>query len=292
MTVKDLVQQFESFEPQPSATRPFSHGRSELGKGSRSNQNAGDIHEEPLPRNARFIKYRAVPTSSPPPPLSSSRRSPSTSETIPSASSTHSQASSPISTTSRLVDSETTTIKASGSQSSALIPYTTKSSFATHLSPQDSLANSSAVLDSHEEPVYVKEHTYPPDTWPRSDTDSSHHLNTRHRPSRYRRRSHKPVPAPIVFSRRAYPLSLPKLDDYIASLPPPFLGDERKDSHGGMFPPMDTLAKTGRSIEDLETNSVVAPAWKNRVSIVGGSISALIGLLVSGAVTFCAVPYL
>ncbi|KAH9486975.1 hypothetical protein JR316_0001041 [Psilocybe cubensis] len=92
--------------------------------------------------------------------------------------------------------------------------------------------------------------------------------------------SMKPVPALSVFSRNAYPLWLPKLDHHIALLSAPYLDDGVDSRLDGMFPPMDDLAKTGRSIDDLETNSTVAPAWRNRTSIIGGSTNFLIGFLV------------
>ncbi|KDR84944.1 hypothetical protein GALMADRAFT_1322109 [Galerina marginata CBS 339.88] len=50
-----------------------------------------------------------------------------------------------------------------------------------------------------------------------------------------------------------------------------------------MFPPLEALAKTGRSIEDLESNSTIAPAWRNRDSLLGGSTNFLIGFLGSSA---------
>jgi hypothetical protein len=77
---------------------------------------------------------------------------------------------------------------------------------------------------------------------------------------------HKPIPLSEITARNAAPLHLPALDKYLETLPAPDFErwkkeDERKNrsknaSKGvGMFPPMDRLAATGHSIEDLETNS-------------------------------------
>lgn len=48
----------------------------------------------------------------------------------------------------------------------------------------------------------------------------------------------------------------------------------------GMFPPMDRLAATGKSIQDLENNNVVLPAWKNRNSIFGALLNVVLGVTV------------
>lgn len=84
--------------------------------------------------------------------------------------------------------------------------------------------------------------------------------------------THSPIPASVVFSRSAAPLYLPHLDSYLAGLPAPvfpvFLSKD-KSKGAPMFPPMDRLAAAGRTLEDLEDNSEVAPWWRNRVSIFG-----------------------
>jgi hypothetical protein len=87
---------------------------------------------------------------------------------------------------------------------------------------------------------------------------------------------------------------LPKLDNYIASLPKPeFLEnnrgkgkdkDESKEQETpgdpAMFPPMERLAKSGLSLDDLEANNVKLPFWKNRKTILGSSLNVVIGFLV------------
>lgn len=132
--------------------------------------------------------------------------------------------------------------------------------------------------DDGEGPQSSLKHTYPPrESYP--DTNDS-----THRSSRRRRRPlpvHKPIPALVVFSRKAYPLSLPKLDHYLTSVPPSPLGRDDNDNSGDMFPPLDQLAKTGLSIDDLEANSTVAPAWRNPESILGSLQNVMIGFLVS-----------
>ena len=91
---------------------------------------------------------------------------------------------------------------------------------------------------------------------------------------------HVPVSAHTVFSRNAAPLSLPELDKYISALaPPPF--SHSRDTKKAMFPPLDRLAATGRSIESLEANFKAIPTWRNCNSILHGLVSLVLGLTVS-----------
>lgn len=119
-------------------------------------------------------------------------------------------------------------------------------------------------------------------------------------------RSHIPVPATTVFARNAVPLHLPKLDEYLASLPKPeFLESKRNlkdnlDEGTGsrprgsgskakavdapdMFPPMERLVKSGKSLDDLEVNLGTLPFWRNRKTILGASLNVIIGFLGSSA---------
>lgn len=100
---------------------------------------------------------------------------------------------------------------------------------------------------------------------------------------------HSPIPATTVFARNAAPLFIPHLDEYISSIPAPSFPSIL--SHGrikgkeiatgtGMFPPMDRLAATGKTLDDLEHNSQVAPGWRNRDTIFGILVSAALGLTV------------
>lgn len=98
---------------------------------------------------------------------------------------------------------------------------------------------------------------------------------------------HTPVPATTVFAREAAPLYLPDLDTFLSKLQAPsfsrFASGVRvgkKIVGSGMFPPMDQLAATGKSIVDLETNSTVSPAWRNRESIIGGISNATLSITV------------
>lgn len=114
----------------------------------------------------------------------------------------------------------------------------------------------------------------------------SHHPHHLHK--HYRFYNHRPIPATVVFARKAAPLHLPKLDNYLESLPPPLFttyGAAEKSRPGsGMFPPMDRLAHLGRSIDDLETNASVPPFWRDRSSIFGGLVSAAMSITGSSAV--------
>jgi hypothetical protein len=100
------------------------------------------------------------------------------------------------------------------------------------------------------------------------------------------RLGHTPIPAIAVFARRAAPLSLPQLDGYISSLPiPNFVQHARKLPSGErqMFPPMDHLAASKKSIEDLEMNRQITPSWRNRSTLTGALTSLVLGVVVSFA---------
>jgi hypothetical protein len=102
---------------------------------------------------------------------------------------------------------------------------------------------------------------------------------------------HSPIPAVTIFSRKAATLFLPKLDDYLAALPlphpPPLPSTNRgKDEDIGIFPPMDRLLSSGRSLEDLETNSGIPPSWRNRKTILGGLANLLLGIMVRHMFSF------
>ncbi|THV07730.1 hypothetical protein K435DRAFT_772567 [Dendrothele bispora CBS 962.96] len=95
---------------------------------------------------------------------------------------------------------------------------------------------------------------------------------------------HKPVPAILLFARNASPLYLPKLDAYLSTIPKPkFIGDRGTSKNPRMFAPMDRLAASGRSLEDLETNSEVPPFWRNRKTLLGSAVGAVIGITGSSA---------
>ncbi|KAL5495406.1 hypothetical protein ACEPAI_869 [Sanghuangporus weigelae] len=51
-----------------------------------------------------------------------------------------------------------------------------------------------------------------------------------------------------------------------------------------MFPPMDRLAAAKRSLVDLQTNSIVPPAWRNRTSVLGGVSNAILSITGSSVV--------
>ena len=84
--------------------------------------------------------------------------------------------------------------------------------------------------------------------------------------------THKPIPATTVFSRSAAPLALPDLDHYIASLPGPSFSsfpEAKHASSGGMFPPLDRLEASGKTLDDLEHNAQVPHWWQNRNKLFG-----------------------
>lgn len=99
--------------------------------------------------------------------------------------------------------------------------------------------------------------------------------------------AHNPIPLSTIFSRKAVPLSLPKLDDYIARLPAasfPSLADDAKGKSKApaavMFPPMDQLAASKKSLADLEHNATIPPGWRNCGAILSNLISIVLGITV------------
>lgn len=96
---------------------------------------------------------------------------------------------------------------------------------------------------------------------------------------RHRSTPHTPIPATVVFARNAPSLSLPKLDEYLSKLiPPSFAHATAKEPT--MFPPMDQLAKSGSTIEDLEYNLKIAPWYRNRNTLLGSAVNAVLGITV------------
>jgi hypothetical protein len=130
-------------------------------------------------------------------------------------------------------------------------------------------------------------HTYPPDVV--ASSSSVGHMHTvRPAIGRVRARvsfAHSPIPAVTVFSRKAATLFLPKLDDYLATLPPPRFSSfgsrgKSKNKDIGIFAPMDRLVSLGKTLEDLETNSTILPFWKNRKTLLGGLVNLFLGIMV------------
>lgn len=92
---------------------------------------------------------------------------------------------------------------------------------------------------------------------------------------------HSSVAAPVVFARDAASLYLPRLDETLATLPRSQLCELVSQDSAGMFPPMNKLANSGLTLDDLEANSTPAPAWRNRKTILSAVMNFLLGILVS-----------
>jgi len=180
----------------------------------------------------------------------------------------------------------------------------------TVLSPKDrptAIRHSTIQFTNVEESQRLIQHTYPPQLrnpkYP--DRPRLYSVTTSTSNGTFSSTlSHVPVPITTVFSRNAAPLHLPKLDEYLSSLPPPeFLEGESKGKETtssthkkgvnptqdgfagqptipGMFPPMDRLKTLGLSLDDLEVNSVQPPFWKDRKSILWTLFNLVIGFLV------------
>ena len=92
---------------------------------------------------------------------------------------------------------------------------------------------------------------------------------------------HRPVPAPTLFGRNAAPLYLPMLDKYLSSLPAPeFTRWKGKGKDAPIFPPMEQLVASKRTIDDLEHNSTIMPAWRDRNFWFSMAKDSVIGVLV------------
>lgn len=91
---------------------------------------------------------------------------------------------------------------------------------------------------------------------------------------------HTPIAASSVFSRGASPLSLPKLDAYISALPAPsFPSFDSKNQ--AIFPPLDRLEASGKTLDDLEHNSLIPSWWQNRNTYFGSLASIFLSITVS-----------
>jgi len=94
---------------------------------------------------------------------------------------------------------------------------------------------------------------------------------------------HRPVPAPTLFGRNTVPLYLPKLDKYLSSLPAPEFTKWKgkgKEKDVPMFPPMEQLAASKRTIDDLEHNSTITPGWRDRIFWFSLANDTAIGVVV------------
>ncbi|KAG6814066.1 hypothetical protein H0H92_003113 [Tricholoma furcatifolium] len=88
-------------------------------------------------------------------------------------------------------------------------------------------------------------------------------------------KTHIPIPSTVVFARNAPPLYLPDLDQFISSMPAPSFS-----STANMFPPMNNISSAGKTLDDLEFNSTIAPAWRNRKTLLGIIVSIVLGVTV------------
>ena len=115
-------------------------------------------------------------------------------------------------------------------------------------------------------------YTYPPTTRPNSYRGRiSQSLFNQHP-------NHRPIPATLLFARSANPLSLPNLDRYLSSLVPPVFSSKKQE--GPIFPPLQKLENTGITLDDLEHNAKIPPAWRDRTGILWTIVSSFISVLV------------
>lgn len=91
---------------------------------------------------------------------------------------------------------------------------------------------------------------------------------------------HTPVAASAIFAREAAPLALPALDAYISTLPAPSFPSFDASKHT-MFPPLDRLEASGKSLDDLEHNATIPHWWQNRSKYFGSLSSISLSITVS-----------
>jgi hypothetical protein len=70
------------------------------------------------------------------------------------------------------------------------------------------------------------------------------------------------------------------LDRYLSSLVPPVFSSKQHDCGGTMFPPLDKLENTGITLDDLENNTKIPPAWRDKTNILWTMASLFISGLV------------
>lgn len=276
MAVKDLVHLYEQGSPTPPSRASTSHRSLDREQARYSTPNpaptetsatAVEPGPEPQPRRARFLNHGAdrLRRTSPIQPIASLDASPSSSTLVSSA----------------VTNSSSRDLKLSELPGISGAPRSFTRSQSTFVASQFESSTSTLFNDGEDVP---SKHEYPPRSAYSNDYAVASRTTSKPTTSSLRRRAphpHRPIPAPTLFARDALPLSLPNLDCYLSSLPVPVLSDGCDDSSSGpMFPPLDQLAKTGKSLDDLETNSTVAPVWRNRSTILGGILNTLIGLLV------------
>jgi hypothetical protein len=280
MTVKDLVQLYESSSPAARSVNSLSpHSPTEKKLTPSSNTRTAGLPPTPGARFIRRPSYRqalldnltdpltGVPPALTPHPLLTTNITPihdnsnDTSLDITDATDQWTQPFSSASTTSHVSGARTI---------ESLISY----------------GDHSSDHEEYRKLLSSKTSGYPPhrSSTPLASTSTSLQLQLSSTSTLVQRRhfpSHTSVPATAVFARNAAPLYLPKLDSYLSSLPPPaFSVLKGGGTEPAMFPPMDQLAKSGTTIEDLEANAKRPPAWRDRNTILGSAANLILGLTV------------
>ncbi|KAJ6604613.1 hypothetical protein DFH09DRAFT_1123281 [Mycena vulgaris] len=142
--------------------------------------------------------------------------------------------------------------------------------------PPSQLTTSATLIDDHSRHAHSDSDEY--SLHKRPSSPESPLFSPRHRTS-----PHTPIAATVVFARNAPPLALPRLDEHLSRITPPAFTDPRGKAPA-MFPPMEQLAKTGSTIENLEYNFKPAPWYRNRNTLLGSAVSLIIGTTGSSAV--------
>ncbi|KAJ3557737.1 hypothetical protein NM688_g1304 [Phlebia brevispora] len=94
--------------------------------------------------------------------------------------------------------------------------------------------------------------------------------------------THTPIAGATVFSRGAAPLTLPDVDKYISSLPAPSFPSFHPSGQK-LFPPLDRLEASGRSLDDLEHNAQIPHWWQSRNKYFGALASLILSITGSSA---------
>ncbi|GJJ08809.1 hypothetical protein Clacol_003028 [Clathrus columnatus] len=99
---------------------------------------------------------------------------------------------------------------------------------------------------------------------------------------------HNPIAAKTVFSRGAAPLSLPALDKYLSKAPQPKFtpfftpkstNSKGKPSESNIFPPLDLLQASKKTLDDLEKNTTVPSFFRSRSAIFAALLNVFTGIL-------------
>ncbi|KAI0724627.1 hypothetical protein C8T65DRAFT_7352 [Cerioporus squamosus] len=323
MAVKDLVGLYESRTPDTTPSSPPNSSRAESRQARRNslaqaNSTSPQVLDVPAPSPARFISHPLL-----------RRREPSTADqdddpVVPVPSLTH-DATAPYTPLSTEDDDEETVkevadgdvvdelLSVSGRQPSMFPAGSSRSRTSRWTDPASITEESSAIelqtllpgTSGSSQTTLLPDSKTRRDSLYQAETASFASTSTAYKnhplssstvtlvqPSRVLG-PHTPVPLSQILARNAAPVSLPQLDDYIASLDMPNFPVTHATGVGkgkgkgkafdvAMFPPLERL--NGTTMVDLENNWKIPPAWRNRDTIFSALLNVALGVTGSSAI--------